>query len=375
MPIIEKKLKEWFERKIITQETYKAILDYEKNQKSKFLKNIFSYGLGIIASFSIGLGIISLIAANWYVIPSFLKFSFLFVIHFSLIPLILKKQSYIKESLIFIFIFLFLAEIALTSQVFQIDKDLKYLFFFWAILSVFPMLYSSNGWIPFFVFLISHIPLTFIIIEKLNLKEELFTAIFLSYLCISFCFFILSELKKTKNLIDGINYYTIIFFFFWLIVLHLNWYNPIREKNFFLYLNLFLIFVIFIEIYFINHDFFSKENPFLFILFAILFGFNYYLPAILKQELISKILGAFFFIVLNLFSAYYFFKLKIRWLFHFSIVFIIFRLLWIVFIEIFKDLTFTGIGLIVFGIMIFFALSLYKVIYKKFLFDKLSKSL
>lgn len=377
MTKIEKKLKEWRENHLLSEEAYYSILNYELNKKTKWSKNFFLYGLLMISSFSIGLGIISIIAANWNFIPTFFKYLFIFGIHFGLVPLIIKYESkfFIKESLILLFIILFLAEIGLTSQTFHLEGKIVYIFMFWGILSIFPSLLSSNNFIPFIVFFILYISLSFILIIEFNLESinHILSIFNLSFIIFSLLFLTLSKLLKLENFLMGLFYNIILFFFGNLVASHLKWYKIIIHENYdsYQFINLILIILIFSGIFFIHKSFFIKDikNTITFLLFGLVYCLNFILEPFFKEEILNRSIGTIFFILLMVFISYYFLVLRIRWLFHLSIFLIMVRL-WIVYIELFKDLTTTGIGLILFGIIILLSIYLYKIIIKKFIYDK-----
>ncbi len=67
---LKRKIEEWFNENLISYEIYDKIIHYE-NQKNK--SNLFFLSLIFIAFFSISLGILSLIAANWDSIPYYVK--------------------------------------------------------------------------------------------------------------------------------------------------------------------------------------------------------------------------------------------------------------------------------------------------------------
>lgn len=373
MTKIEKKLQEWRENYLISEETYYSILNYELNKKSKWPKNVFLYGLLIVSSFSIGLGIISIIAANWIFIPTIFKYFFLLGIHFSLIPLIIKYESkfFIKESLILLFIILIIAEIGLTSQTFHIQEKITHIFMFWGVLSIFPSLLSSITFIPFIVFFILHLSFSSVLIVELNLEStnQILGIFYLSFIIISLLFLALSQLLKLENFLMGLFYNTILFFFENSIITHIKWYKLGINENYdtYKFINLILIVLIFVGIFLIYKSFFTKDikRTITFVLFGLFYSLNFFLEAPFKEEVWNRIIGTILFILLTIFISNYFLVLKIRWLFHLSIFIIMIRL-WIVYIELFKDLTTTGIGLILFGLLIILSIYFYKIVMKKF---------
>ncbi|MEZ5450857.1 MAG: DUF2157 domain-containing protein, partial [Thiolinea sp.] len=67
-----KKLNSWLDQGLITEQQYEAIRAFEQGEGSSN-QNWWLYSLLILGCSIIGLGIISLIAANWAVIPDGIK--------------------------------------------------------------------------------------------------------------------------------------------------------------------------------------------------------------------------------------------------------------------------------------------------------------
>ena len=66
---LEKKLRKWRTAEVIDQETEDRILEFEARSKSGTLL----YALGGLGALTVGIGIISIVAANWELIPYQIK--------------------------------------------------------------------------------------------------------------------------------------------------------------------------------------------------------------------------------------------------------------------------------------------------------------
>jgi len=113
---------------------------------------LFSFvGLG---AFIVGLGFISLVAANWKMIPDFLKLVVDFGILTGAVVLanrFSKNQQplWFEGTLVFI-LFFTLASMGLVSQIYHLSGPLYQSILLWAFLTVGVMAYSKNGWYLFF---------------------------------------------------------------------------------------------------------------------------------------------------------------------------------------------------------------------------------
>ena len=74
---IQNKAKKWLKEGLITEEQKTAILQHEKSSKPHLSYSL--YGFLIVAVVSASLGLIALIAANWRIIPSFVKLTVYFL--------------------------------------------------------------------------------------------------------------------------------------------------------------------------------------------------------------------------------------------------------------------------------------------------------
>lgn len=145
---IAKKLELWQKADLINPEQAKAILKYERQRG----KPVFMYYLLALGLFCIGLGIISLIASNWRLIPDSVKLiTDLFLLLATVFGLYYannKKNVLMFEGLTLLYALLILASIGLIAQVYHLRADGYLAYLLWAVL-VFPMVvYTSKIVLP-----------------------------------------------------------------------------------------------------------------------------------------------------------------------------------------------------------------------------------
>lgn len=140
---VQKKLREWQAQGLITPAQSTQIQDYE----SKTTKSWFSIGFLILGTCVLGIGIISLIAANWENITPATKLSLDFLILIGTACLIYYTWNNNKlvatNSLILFFIIFCLASIGLISQVYNLIGFTYQPLLFWALITA-PIMFISK---------------------------------------------------------------------------------------------------------------------------------------------------------------------------------------------------------------------------------------
>lgn len=153
MSRLDKKLALWQQNNLISNEQVKSIKDFEnKNNKSHLFYALLSLGIFIIA-----LGIISLIAANWNNISDLYKLAAEFILLFGLstgaFTAYDRSQKLVFEMEILALFFLIGASIGLNAQIFQTTGSINDGMILWAAFSV-PLLWLSSKklislfWVP-----------------------------------------------------------------------------------------------------------------------------------------------------------------------------------------------------------------------------------
>ena len=131
---IQNKTKRWLKEGLITEEQKVAILQYEKSSKPHLSYSL--YGFLVVAVVSASLGLIALIAANWRIIPSFVKLTLYFVslggLSFYAIKTykISHKSQFWFEGLLLFFMLFCLAGIGLIAQIYNIKGEAHHTLFF-----------------------------------------------------------------------------------------------------------------------------------------------------------------------------------------------------------------------------------------------------
>lgn len=127
----KKKLRNWQEANIITDDQAAAILAFERSDKQKNFKNSLTY-TGV---FAILLGLVSIVAANWQSISPDLKLAGHFILNLALAFFITRtdeqKNPNLKEGAVLVLFGLFLTLIALIGQIYQLHGDLHNTLLFW----------------------------------------------------------------------------------------------------------------------------------------------------------------------------------------------------------------------------------------------------
>lgn len=146
MTLIEKKLQIWEQQGLINSDQYDAILTFEQGEKQN--NNWWLYSLLILGSAIIGLGIISLIAANWTQIPDTLKlgtdFSLLIILAAAIFWQKRKAKSLVSDALITAFIILCLASIGLIAQIYHINGRWYHAILLWSVITLPIVLFARH---------------------------------------------------------------------------------------------------------------------------------------------------------------------------------------------------------------------------------------
>lgn len=153
---LEKKLQIWQKNKLITAKSVEKILAFEKKNslESHWMAILFCF-----AAFLVGLGVISLVAANWQEIPDIVKLCgaliLLLVNAYIITELYSRNYKIAFTAFMCLFCFLIMATIGLIGQVYHLRSDFDRAMLFWSCLA-FPLLFAQPaliwGWLPIFYF-------------------------------------------------------------------------------------------------------------------------------------------------------------------------------------------------------------------------------
>ena len=148
-----KSLNEWTAAGIISNEQRQSIISFEEKKSGNLITRWALYGFLVLGVTVIGIGLISLIAANWEEIPGSMKLFFDFMILIVAGALVLaldrKERDILYDATASFFALLVLASIGLISQVFHTGGELYQALFFWTAVS-FPLsMFSKKGFLPY----------------------------------------------------------------------------------------------------------------------------------------------------------------------------------------------------------------------------------
>ncbi|MDD5394649.1 MAG: DUF2157 domain-containing protein [Thiothrix sp.] len=147
MGMITRKLDQWLQAGLITPDQHTAILAFESDHPQH--ANWWIYSFMILGAAIIGLGVISLIAANWVDIPDSVKLG----ADFALLALIAggiyaqypnQQHGIWFEVLLVSFMLLCLSSIGLISQIFHTGGEWYHALLFWAVITFLLSLFASN---------------------------------------------------------------------------------------------------------------------------------------------------------------------------------------------------------------------------------------
>jgi uncharacterized membrane protein len=152
MAAIANKLAQWQQAGLLSTEQTDAILAFEAQQNTR--APWWLYSLMILGAAIMGLGIISLIAANWSNIPDLFKLSIAFLVLAGLGFAIYKQYTPPHngiwfEVLIIGFILMCLATIGLTAQIYHSGGHWYYATLFWGVITLPLCLFAKNGFTRF----------------------------------------------------------------------------------------------------------------------------------------------------------------------------------------------------------------------------------
>ena len=144
---IEKKIAHWQQRGLIDATQAEKILDYERQSGKSRRTSVVLYGFVVLGGCVISIGVISLIAANWDGISSAVKLGIAFGVHLGLAAGIYWAQSRGRDILFdvlgTIFLFWCLATIGLVAQIFPAGGEPYQALTFWLIITL-PLSYFGK---------------------------------------------------------------------------------------------------------------------------------------------------------------------------------------------------------------------------------------
>lgn len=146
---LEKKLNLWESRNLINSVQKRQILEFENSNR----KPLFLIGMTLLGIFTMALGVISIIAANWFAIPGTVKIiltmALLSAVAFGTFRAWEKKREIRFESGIIALFMLCGAGIGLIGQVFQTNGSFTDWGIMWSMITLPLLVISSRKVLPF----------------------------------------------------------------------------------------------------------------------------------------------------------------------------------------------------------------------------------
>ena len=183
MEKLETKIQTWVSQGLISEQQADKILAHEG---SKSGSSWFMVGLLSLGAFTIGLGVISLIAANWREIPDVMKvgvdFLALSMIAYGVLWAFDAKKKAVFEGALLLFVIGCMATIGLIAQIFHSNGTLEQALLFWSLITL-PAVLAANAILVPLIWSGVFASATFHLIERSPLFEKMFHDSWLSLLC------------------------------------------------------------------------------------------------------------------------------------------------------------------------------------------------
>ncbi|WP_185903117.1 DUF2157 domain-containing protein [Bacteriovorax stolpii] len=361
---LRKKMDLWLKEKVIDIETYSKIIDYEKSN-FRLSGSHFVLGLGVVA---IAVGIISVIAANWYNISKetkiLLNIIFLILLASQTYFSFKKNYKYLLEIFSTLYFFSIIATFALFGQVYNVTNDIFITLSYWLLLGTPLIMLTKTKYVAYFY---SALILGWAIAgvryfsHTLTSSYSMFVLIPIVVFYFSLLFKILGKNEISESLKNLARFSLSILF---MIVAPLLWRV---DQNFPIEASKAIVSIfVSVPIFFYLFKKFSMHWT----LVALLIYFYIQIPVILSIG-DQKELSAIFFILIWLSIGYLSYEDKNKKLFDISFVVISLRII-VIYFEVFGSLLNTGIGLIATGCFLMIAFYLWNA-YRKTIWQKMLK--
>ena len=142
--LLKNKLNVWVENKLISKEQQDHIFAFEREHNNGFLAKTAL----VVAGLFIGLGICLIVAANWDLLPAFVKIAADFALFGGMAGgayyAVQNQKPHLKDMFLFLCFLMTGATIGLTAQIFQMSGSWQSFALTWAFLSLPYVLLSSS---------------------------------------------------------------------------------------------------------------------------------------------------------------------------------------------------------------------------------------
>jgi len=366
MKKLSKYLRDWVDKGLLTAEQEEQIFAYETGRGNEQRTKWVFYGFIILGVTVIGIGIISLVAANWEKIPPSFKlannFLMLLATAYGVLRIHDRDNDIIFDALGAFFTFLCMASIGLISQVFHTGGELYLALSFWLVIVLpitihgrrmfLPYLWGAFAVITYFLYSFSRGSYWYRIQDGYN--DDVFFAI---YLFLPFLLFLVGALFKRLTLFKrhGEALMTGLVPAFLAAVIAMDYFLSWKRIDYLsgAALPVVLIGVVALAALFFEDEFRKKEK----IIIGIMIGLPLViiLPQVFSEALflggVGKFFGALFTLLMLFLLGLVFIVRDNKKLFHLVTLLMGIRFL-VVYFQVFENLATTGFGLIVSGLII-----------------------
>lgn len=365
-----KKLALWKQENLISETQQHAIIEYEnKQQKPLALYTIFAFSM-----FCIGLGIISLISANWQEIPSSIKLFFDFVIlSLTAYGIYYSKENAkqnLLDALILLYAILIMASIGLVAQIYQLQSENYLAYFIWAMLTLPFIFFTSKKvlvfvWLPVFIMSSLDLLLNIVWFDKIiNIINNNYPlALVVSFITLLSLFYVaLSHYAKNKipTLIYSLKFWLICYITLAIIsmdffakgqVLFL-YYNQVISSEYGWEVVWLIISAILVAISILIHmSYRFKQGYLLGSIVCIIFAYSLLYTYLPKTTLNVEFIGFSLTLLILLDVAFFAYKSNNIKLLNLATIILALRV-FIVYLQVFGSLLTTGLGLVSSGVVL-----------------------
>ncbi|MEM6812064.1 MAG: DUF2157 domain-containing protein [Pseudomonadota bacterium] len=357
---VKKKLKIWQKNNLVTADQVEKILKFESKEGS----NRFMRKLLWVGGFSILMGLISIIAANWQIIPPSLKLFVHFAINFSVATAAFinhQKGKLIHTDVCLTILWaLTITFIALVGQIFQLDGSIPSAIFLWSLITIAPLAIFGRTLIALGPALVAFIALVVTgsmeYVFPVLSNDQAFAYNIGLFILLPMMFILLSDtLKKWdrplhQNLMVSTSITAIIIGASSMCQL---WYGRYDFESFTYYGLIILILVLatFASKYVAKNSYLQNENITQNVEYLLIGSFAISALSFIFISVEASFIAALSFIIYWIFLAYIFNKMHLQSLVTFAIAVVAIRI-YVVYLELFGSLLLTGFGLIISGIVL-----------------------
>ena len=356
-------IQDWIGQGFISAEQGRSILFFESARNSGSRSRWVMYGFLILGAIVVSIGCISLIAANWDVIPGMVKLFCDFIIlgaaAYSIYRFETADRPLLFDAISAFFSLLCLASIGLISQVFHTGGELWQALLFWIVI-ILPLVLHGRG--GFLYHLWAAAFLTFVLVWAFSNDSWWYTLhdsgmgenSIASLMMMPFMCFFLSSLMGRFSIVERFSkvfqFWAVVFMFVLIsftdyLLSGQSFSAPagLIPAGMFALASLVLLFVL--------RDFSGREQVIIFLMTAVTALAYTGIYTVSPSDIKGDMLGALFTIIMLTLFSFIFIIRNNRRIFN-IIIFLMGIRFFTVYIQVFGDLATTGIGLILSGVLI-----------------------